>query len=78
MPSGRRHDIHLKEGIEYSRLEELNDDFVRKLDKKSYGGDRFVRIIGNFCCYLERSLGIRLQSLSGRMGRDHEHRSRDH
>ncbi len=28
-------------------LEELNDEFVRRLDKKSYGGERFVRVIGN-------------------------------
>ena len=37
-PSGRRHDIHLKEGIEFSLLEELDDDFARRLDRKSYGG----------------------------------------
>jgi hypothetical protein len=28
-------------------LEELNDEFVRRMDKKSYGGERFVRVISN-------------------------------
>ena len=37
-------------------LEELNDEFVRRLDKKSYGGERFVRVI-------ERSLGQRVHEL---------------
>lgn len=45
-PKGRKHDIHLKEGISFSVLEELDDEFARRLDKRSYSGDRFIRVIG--------------------------------
>jgi hypothetical protein len=36
---------------------------ARRLDKKSYGGERFVRVICTFMEYLERSLGRRLNQL---------------
>ena len=27
-------------------LEDLDDEFARRLDKRSYSGDRFIRVIG--------------------------------
>lgn len=52
-PFGFKHDIRLKEGIEYNPLEEIDQDFVSRTDKRSFGGERFVRVI-------ERSLGRRI------------------
>lgn len=44
-PSGRYHDVKLKDGIVFSLLEELDEDLIRRADRKAYGGERFVRII---------------------------------
>lgn len=55
-------------------MEELDDDFARRLDKRSYSGERFIRVI-------ERSLGRRKNYLHKRIiEKDEEHvrsRSRD-
>lgn len=45
-PTGRYHDVKLKEGITFTLLEELNEDLIRRADRKAFGGERFVRIIG--------------------------------
>jgi len=50
---GLKHDIRLKEGIEYNPLEEIGRDFVSRTDKRSFGGERFVRVV-------ERSLGRKI------------------
>lgn len=52
-PWGHKHNVQLKDGIEYNPLEEIGQDFASRTDKRSFGGERFVRIV-------ERSLGRRI------------------
>jgi hypothetical protein len=63
IPTGRYHDVKLKEGIAFSLLEELDEDLIRRADRKAYGGERFVRIICKILPIIERSLSQRAQQL---------------
>jgi hemerythrin-like domain-containing protein len=55
--------VRLKEGIAFSLLEELNDEFIKRTDRKAYGGERFVRIICKQPVILERTLNQRANQL---------------
>lgn len=37
-PSGRYHEVKLKDGISFTLLEELDEDLIRRADRKAYGG----------------------------------------
>jgi hypothetical protein len=43
---GKEHDIHLKPGTKVSEPE-IDQEYILRTDKKSYNGERMIRLLGN-------------------------------